>query len=312
MDDRPEGKDRRFGPVVIEAALNGGTPKARNPHVPKAPSEIAEDALACLDAGAAIIHTHIDDLSTTGETAAERYLEGWRPILAARPDVILCSTVATGATPQERFAHYRPLAAEGMRMGSLDPGSVNLGTQGDDGLPGRRGFVYTNSYSDIAYLVALHDETHLGPSIAVYEPGFLRTVLAYDRAGRLPRGALVKLYFGGAYNFLDGRRGDVTFGLPPTATALAAYLEMMQGCDLPWSVAVLGGDVASVGLARTAIERGGHVRVGLEDFGGERRPANAELVAEVAAIAAQCGRPVATPGQAAEILRLPTPALGRG
>jgi 3-keto-5-aminohexanoate cleavage enzyme len=311
MSNGPDGRDRGIGPVVIEAALNGGTPKSRNPHVPTAAGEIAADALACLGAGAAIIHTHIDDLSKTGEAAAECYLQGWRPVLATRPDAILCSTVATGATPQERFAHYRPLADQGMRMASLDPGSVNLGTQGKDGLPGRRQFVYANSYSDIAYLVALHEEARLGPSIAIYEAGFLRTVLAYHRAGRLPRGALVKLYFGGPYNFIDGRRGNVTFGLPPTATALAAYLEMMQGSDLPWSVAVLGGDVASVGLARSAIEQGGHVRVGLEDFGGERTPTNAELVAEVAAIAAQCGRPVATADEAAEILGLPDRVAAR-
>jgi uncharacterized protein (DUF849 family) len=199
MSNGPDGRDRGIGPVVIEAALNGGTPKSRNPHVPTAAGEIAADALACLGAGAAIIHTHIDDLSKTGEAAAECYLQGWRPVLATRPDAILCSTVATGATPQERFAHYRPLADQGMRMASLDPGSVNLGTQGKDGLPGRRQFVYANSYSDIAYLVALHEEARLGPSIAIYEAGFLRTVLAYHRAGRLPRGALVKLYFGGPY-----------------------------------------------------------------------------------------------------------------
>jgi uncharacterized protein (DUF849 family) len=86
---------------------------------------------------------------------------------------------------------------------------------------------------------------------------------------------------------------------------------MMQGSDLPWSVAVLGGDVASVDLARSAIEQGGHVRVGLEDFGGERTPTNAELVAEVAAIAAQCGRPVATADEAAEILGLPDRVAAR-
>ena len=29
-------------PLVIEVALNGGTPKARNPNVPRTPAEIAE------------------------------------------------------------------------------------------------------------------------------------------------------------------------------------------------------------------------------------------------------------------------------
>jgi len=61
-----------LGPVVIEAALNGATPKSRNPHVPTTPEEITADALACMNAGAAIVHTHIDDITLTGAAAAER------------------------------------------------------------------------------------------------------------------------------------------------------------------------------------------------------------------------------------------------
>jgi 3-keto-5-aminohexanoate cleavage enzyme len=292
-------------PLVIEAALNGATPKSRNSNVPITPAEIAADALACIEAGAAIIHTHVDDFALNGEAATARYMEGWAPVLAAHPDVTLCSTIARGTTPEERFGHCQPLARMGMRMGVLDPGSVNLASNGRDGLPGGIQTVYTNTFADIAYLMALNEAARLGPSIAIYEPGFLRTTLAYHRAGRLPPGSLVKFYFGGPYNIIDGRRGEVTFGLPPTAKALEAYLEMLEGCDLPWSVAVLGGDVTETGLTRLAIERGGHVRVGLEDHAGERRPGNVELVAEVVVIAADCGRLIATPTQAVEILALP-------
>jgi hypothetical protein len=52
--------------------------------------------------------------------------------------------------------------------------------------------------------------------------------------------------------------------LPPTRAALDAYLEMLDGASLPWAVAVIGGDVIASGLARLALERGGHLRVGLE------------------------------------------------
>lgn len=292
-------------PLVIEAALNGATPKARNPHTPKTPEEIAADALACLAAGASVIHTHIDAYALTGQAAVDRYMEGWSPVLAARPDAILYATVAGGTTPQERFGHYRGLARRGMRMGTFDPGSVNLAAHGADGLPGRGQFVYSTSFADIAYLADLLDEARLGPSVAIYEPGFLRATLAYHRAGRLPRGAFVKFYFGGPYNMIDGQLSPITFGLPPTAKALEAYLEMMEGCDLPWAVTILGGDVTACGLARLAIEKGGHVRVGLEDHGGDRQPSNAELVAEVVAMARALGRPVATPAQAVGLLKLP-------
>jgi uncharacterized protein (DUF849 family) len=290
--------------VIIEAALNGATSKQRNRHVPLAPAEITADALACLGAGAAVIHTHIDDFSLGGAAAAARYLEGWRPLLRERPDAIVYPTVAVGGAVEERFAHV-PLLADVARMGVLDPGSVNLGIAGEDGLPGPLEFVYANSYGDVRWVVELLERHRLGPSISIFEPGFLRTALAYHRAGRLPRGAFVKLYFGGEQGYLGGPPGGATFGLPPTRTALAAYLELLAGCDLPWAVAVLGGDVIGSGLARLALERGGHVRVGLEDHAGGGMPANVELVAEVVALARQVGRPIATPDEAARMLNLP-------
>jgi uncharacterized protein (DUF849 family) len=299
-------------PVVVEAAINGATQKARNPRVPTAPDEIARDALACMEAGAAIVHNHIDDFSLGGAEAAARYLEGWRPVVRARPDAILYCTVALGGGVEARYAHVPPLAASGcMRMGVLDPGSTNLGSAGDDGLPGGVDFVYSHSYADVRHVVAQLEECRLGPSISIFEPGFLRTALVYHRRGRLPRGAFVKLYFGGDTSYLGGGAGGgVTFGLPPTAKALDAYLEMLGGTDLPWAVAVIGGDVVGSGLARLALERGGHVRVGLEDYGGPRTPSNVELVAEVAALARAVGRPLASPAQAARLLGLPRERAG--
>src|SRR6267142_1599550 len=176
-------------PLIIEAALNGTTSKARNPNTPKSPQEIADDALACLAAGAAIIHTHTEGFKSSGDAAVEEYVRGWTPVLAARPRAILYGTVANGRTPEERFGHYRGLARAGMRMGTIDPGSVNLATHGEDGLPGSVSFVYRTSFKDIAALIDLLAECRLGPSIAIYEPGFLRTTLAYEKAGRLPADA---------------------------------------------------------------------------------------------------------------------------
>ena len=109
---------------------------------------------------------------------------------------------------------------------------------------------YQNSYADIEYMFARSAELGAAPSTSVFEPGFLRTTLAMHRAGRVPPGAMVKLYFGGA----------LEFGLPPTATALDAYLELLEPSGLAWSVAVLGGDVLACGLAERAIRRGGHSR----------------------------------------------------
>ena len=108
----------------------------------------------------------------------------------------------------------------------------------------------------------------------------------------------MKFYFGA---------DDQPFGLPPTETALEAYLEMIEGSDLPWLVSSFGDDCVGCGLAELAITRGGHLQVGLEPLGaaGGRKPTNVELVEEVVELAKRLGREVATPQQAAQILNLP-------
>jgi uncharacterized protein (DUF849 family) len=281
-------------PAIIEVALNGSSSKARNPHTPVTPEEIVADALRCIAAGAQSVHNH--------EPTASRYLEAWEAIHAAKPDVLLCPTVGMGETIAQRFAHMEPLARSGVvKLGPLDPGSVNLSGSSEDGLPSPRSLVYSHSYADCAYVLEQFDRCGLAASISVFDGSFLRAALAFHRAGKLRRGALIKLYFGGDYSFLDGRRG-LSFGLPPTRKALEAYLEMLDGTNLPWAVNVYGGDVTACGLARMALEMGGHVRVGLEDFAGDRQPSNLQLVEEVVELAHKVGRPLADCKTAAEII----------
>jgi uncharacterized protein (DUF849 family) len=297
-----------MAPLIIEAAINGGTSKARNPNVPKTPDEVAADALDCLAAGASVIHSHIEDLYVIGRPAAERYLEAYRTVIAARPDAILCPTAGAGGTLEERWAHTERMAESGLiRMSVLDPGSINMANSGDNGLPGSFRAVYAVPFAEIEYLLDLMGRHRLGPSIAIYDCSYLHTALAYHRAGRMPAGAMAKLYFAGDHNFVDFKAGGFRFfGLMPTEKGLEGYLDIIGDSGLPWSVAVPGGDVAATGLARLAIERGGHVRVGLEDYaGGRGAPKNRALVEEVAAIARDIGRPVADSATAAAILGLP-------
>jgi 3-keto-5-aminohexanoate cleavage enzyme len=285
-------------PVIIEAAINGITTKETNPHVPKEPGEIAADALACFEAGAAVIHNHIDLMAASEEDTVARYLEGWRPILDARPDALVYPTVRGGITIS--YEHLGPLAASGLlRIGIVDPGSVNLGGVDESGVP-TGGIAYANSYDAIARAFEICRDHGLGPSLAIYEPGFLRTTLAWWRAGRLPQGAMVKLYFSTERGYMGA-----PFGLPPTHAGLAAYLELLEGCDLPWAVSLVGGDVVRSDIARPALDAGGHLHLGLEFFRGERTPTNPELIAEAVALCAEAGRPVATPDQAVGILGLP-------
>jgi 3-keto-5-aminohexanoate cleavage enzyme len=127
-------------PVIIEVALNGGTGKTRNPDVPRDPEDIATDAIACIDAGASIVHSHIEDIHTAGQAAADRYADGWRAVRAARPNAILYPTVVLAEDRATKFAHLEPRAREGLiEMAAFDPGSTDFAfSPGADGLPDRR------------------------------------------------------------------------------------------------------------------------------------------------------------------------------
>jgi 3-keto-5-aminohexanoate cleavage enzyme len=289
-------------PVIIELAVNGVTPRSANPHVPRTPEEIAEVAVAAVERGAAIVHNHNDEpmFTVDGVHAVEPYLAAWTPVLDRFPDTLLYPTMAAGARGipvQTRWAHVEELARRGLGgMTLVDPGSVNIGlTSGGTTPDAAMAGPYQNSYADLEYMFARSGELGAAPSISVFEPGFLRTALTLHRAGRVPPGAMVKLYFGGA----------LEFGLPPTAAALEAYLELLEPSGLPWSVAVLGGDVVGCGMAERAIRRGGHVRVGLEDYAGPAVPTDLELLDGVLALVERLGRAPATSAEARRMIGVP-------
>ena len=175
-------------PCIIEVALNGVTPKALNPRVPRAPAEITADALACIAAGATVVHNHNDEPMWVddGVHAAAPYIDAWRPVLAEHPGVLLYATLPSGGPGiaiETRWAHHVELARAGVStVGLVDPGSVSLG--GDR--------VYINTHDDARYMVERCAELGLAPSVSIFDPSFLRVALAAE----LPTGAIIKLYFG--------------------------------------------------------------------------------------------------------------------
>ena len=284
-------------PLIIEAAINGPTSKATNPHVPRTVPEIVTSARACLAAGAAIVHNHNDESLLHACHSAAPYRAAWTAIYAERPDAVLYPTMGSGnpyTTIAERYAHVEELARDGLlRLAILDPGSLSLGPVDADGLPAPIELVYQNTFADVRYMADTCRTRDLAVHVSIFEPGFLRVALAYHAVGRLPP-AKIQLYFGGP---------ALPFGLPPTRPSLDAYLAMLEASGLPWMVGVLGGDVSTT-LAELAIARGGHVRVGLEDYAGPRQPRNEELVDEIVAMAQRAGRAIATSAQAAARLGL--------
>ena len=289
-----------MNPVIIEVAVNGATRPGQQRHVPITPEQIAADGIACVDAGATIVHQHDDPrvyrvLGPGPDAMGSLGMAAYAGLLSDRPDTIVYPTARfDGRTITDRWDHHRYLAEHlprngfgPLRMGLVDPGTVTLGN-----------FTYGFTRDEVGYKLDACRHLGLGPSVACFEPGYIRVLLDFYATGRVPAGSLVKFYF---------CAGPPVFGLPPSEAALDLYVDLLADTGLPWAVAVLGGDVVGSGMARWAIERGGHVRVGLEDFASPsgRQPTNAELVAEITDLAQLCGRDVATPADTASLLRLP-------
>jgi uncharacterized protein (DUF849 family) len=286
-------------PTVIEAAVNGMVTKDQNPHVPRTVDEIVEDSLRCLDAGASIVHHHNDEPVFGGATrhCAGPYIEVWTRLRAAWPGLLLHPTTASAtvdSTIEERYAHVAELYEGGLApMANCDAGTMALALPAPDG-PHALPHTFGNPATDVDWILRWCREREIPLTVSIFEPGFLRLILAHQRAGTLPREVKIQLYLGG---------DRLLFGLPGTPSGLAAYLDMLEGTGLSWMVAVYGGDVVARGIAALAIEKGGHVRVGLEDHHAPPRQArNQELVAEVAALCRAAGRPPATVEDAPKIL----------
>ena len=291
-------------PVILEVAINGVTPPERNPSVPRTPNEIAQESLACLRAGAAIIHNHNDDPvidMVTSSHAAQPYIDAWKPVLAEFPDAYLYPTMTGGGphtTIEKRYGHLIEIADAGvLRMGIVDPGSVNLDRYDSDGAPAASDVVYINSGADVRFMVETCAALKVPVSFSIFDGSFMRSAVAYVRAGHIRHGGQIKIFFGSDY---------LPIGLPATEASLLAYLDILGDCPLPWSIALPGGDLLSKDVARLALERGGHLRIGIEDYAGPGQPTNLEILERAKELCASVGRAIATPAEAGEMMRSPS------
>ncbi|SEL46261.1 Uncharacterized conserved protein, DUF849 family [Roseovarius azorensis] len=250
-------------PIWLEAAINGPWSRDLQPGIPVTADEIYEDAIACAEAGAAILHFHAYDHETKRQR--DDY-DIYAPIIERirnRVDVICYPTIPFAGSvdapvplsPQERFAAVEKLLERGLiEWAVVDPGSTNLTRY--DGIPDRQiGFVYANPEPHIRYGLDLAQRHQITPSYAIYEPGFMRLGAALHAAYPGTPNPIYRLMFS----------NDIAFGFPPKDWALDAYQALMsqEAPGAHWMIAGLGVDVEPIMEATVA--RGGHVRVGLED-----------------------------------------------
>ena len=280
--------------VVIEAAI---TP-FRKGAAPMTAVQMVDQACQCLEAGAAIIHHH-HDFTLNRDGAIAQIIGVERDILAAYPDALFYPDYVRGVAIWEKNAHLQPMHDAGvLRMMAMDPGLTLFGRTDERGLPAES-VTGGATFGEADQLVSFARRVGTPISVGIYEPGHLRWARAYAAAGMFPSGSMIKLYFNDGYTMNAPAVPAVNFGLDPTVQALDFYLSMLEGIDLPFIVSVQGGVLLDTPVARHALERGGHLRVGIEDTGGRTGMTNRETVEAAIALAGQVGRPVVA-GRAAK------------
>jgi 3-keto-5-aminohexanoate cleavage enzyme len=274
--------DYRDGkPVILTAALTGGVHgKEANPNLPETPAEIGEAAAAAEAAGASIVHLHARRDNGERAFSTERFQAVTDAVRTRTDDVIIQhSTGGTGAPDDLRAEPLRTDPAP--EMASLDMGPLNR----------YRHLTSENTRGLVADLHAEMQARGIKPELEVFNGGHLNESLAILE--ELDDPPYLNLVFGGG-----------TTTVPHPRNLLNLVENLPDGVEFN----VLAFGPHQLPLTTMGILLGGHARVGLEDNlyyrKGELAESNAQLVERTAGVAAQLGRPVATPAEARALLGL--------
>ena len=271
----------------IEVALNGAWTRRLQPRIPITAEEIVREGVACVKAGAAIVHAHTLDADSGRQNNDVENCVAFLSSIRSQVDAIAYPTAVPPPNRidwKERYATVVEVCRRGVaEWGFIDPGSVNLwqaGTAAPD-YNNDRG-IYANSPGFVEYQMQQAEEHQFHPAYACYEPGFVRHgAMLHRQHPRTPTPI---------YRFM--LTSAFTFSFPPERWALEAYVKLLESVapGAPWIVAGLSVDVLP--LIPAAVAMGGHVRVGLEDAPHNSNRSNLELVeAAVNAIQKAGGEP---------------------
>ena len=227
--------------IIITAAVTGSRPtKAMNPAVPYSPEEIAEEAIRCHSAGAAVAHIRVRDPRTGEPSFKLEYFKEVMDRIREKCDILINLTTSglmlTG--PDIITERLKPLTLK-PEICSLDIGSLNFLD---------RVFYDPPEWGEIAAKTML--EAGVKPEIEVFDSGHISQALDIHKRGLFQNPPYFQLCMGTRWG-MEATPEDVLFiksKLPP---------------DSVWSV--LGVGKHQLATIAMGILLGGHIRVGFED-----------------------------------------------
>ena len=260
--------------VLIAVAPNGAR-RSRRDHaaLPLTPDEIAETALSCAQAGAAMIHLHVRDDEGSHSLDPWRYEQAIAAVKRRVDDKMLIQVSSEGAgvfTADQQMAAVEALMPEcvslGLREYIKDASAVETGARFLEVL-------YRNR-TQVQYILYGPDDIHWYEYLC--------------QQGIIPGETHMLLFVLGRYGKQAGHPSQ-----------LVEYLETLERPS-SWMVCAFGADELSV--MEEAIRLGGHCRVGFENNlevrMGITAADNAELVRSAADLVRKSGNGIADFGAA--------------
>ncbi len=300
--------------IIVTCAVTGAihTP-TMSPYLPITAGQIAEEAVAAAQAGAAIVHLHARQPDNGQPSQDPELFQAFLPAIAERSDVVI--NLTTGGAPtmlvQERLQpalRFKPEVAS-LNMGSMNFGlypMLNRYTQFQHDwerpyLEGSEDRVFRNTFKDIRYILESCADHGTRFEIECYDTSHLYTAAHFIDRGILKPPFFIQTVFG-----LLGGIGTH----PDDVMHMRRTAERLFGQDYYWSV--LGAGRSQIPIATQAAAMGGNVRVGLEDSlwdgPGRLATSNTQQVRRIVSILQSLNLAVATPDDARRMLQL----KGRG
>ncbi len=270
-------------PCIICVAITGSVPRrADNPAVPISVTEQIESTHAAFEAGAAILHAHVRHDDESPSSDPDRFARLQEGVMRHCPGMIIQFSTGGRSGAGRARGGMLPLRPD---MASLSVGSNNF--------PAR---VYENPPDLVDWLASQMQIYDIKPEIEAFDLSHIHQAIRMWKAGKIADTPYIQFVMG------------VQNAMPADKPTFDFYVETVKRLSpqSEWCAAGIGAN--QIVLNEWAVAAGGHARTGLEDNIRLDRetlaPSNAVLVTRVTAICERYERPVATPAQARDMLKL--------
>ena len=295
--------------AVITAAITGSihTP-AMSPYLPITPKQIADEAVAASEAGAAVAHIHVRDPQTGRPIPDVNLIKEVVTSIKSRCNMIVCITTGggLGMTAEQRLI---PVSTFKPELASFNAGSLNFALfhaldkykkfkfdWEPQYLAMTEDFIFPNTFKSMREFTTIFSEQGTKPEFEVYDSGMINNVAFLIERGYVKKPVYIQ--------YVMGILGGITAS-PENLMFLVDYTKRLIG-DFEFSVCVAGR--AQFPTCTQSLLLGGNCRVGLEDNlyleKGMMAKSNAEQVAKIVRIARELGIDPATPDETRQILGL--------